>query len=52
MFEEVGNIPGLLRTRLSYAQFLEQWGENGAADSLNSQTLAKAKEMGLYLPVG
>ena len=51
LFEEIGNRAGLLRTRLSYARFLDQRGEQSGAASLRSETLTQAKEIELYLPV-
>lgn len=49
LFEEVGSRPGLLRTQLSYAQFLVQQGQAEKAAALEETVRAEAAKIGLYL---
>ena len=50
VFNQIGSLPGLLRTQAAYAQFLRQRGKTAAAQALEIKTGGKAKEIGLYLP--
>jgi tetratricopeptide (TPR) repeat protein len=49
LFEETGSRPGLLRTQLSYAQFLEKQGQTDQATALEQAVQAEAARMGVYL---
>jgi hypothetical protein len=49
LFEEVGSRPGLLRTQLSYAQFLVQHGPADKAATLEETARAEAAGISLYL---
>ncbi len=49
LFEEVGSRPGLLRTQLSYAQFLTGQSQTDKAAGLEQTTRAEASKIGLYM---
>ena len=49
LFERVGNRPGLLRTRLAYAQFLAANKRSNEADSLEEKVRHEADKLGLFL---
>lgn len=49
LFEEVGSRLGLLRTQLSYAQFLTRQGQTDKAAALEQTTRAEASKIGLYM---
>ena len=50
LFERVGSQSGLLRTKLSYAQFLEAQGWTASAAAVEKEAREEAARIGLHLP--
>ena len=50
LFEKVGDVPGLLRTKLAYARFLAPRDEVGFGARLEREARQMAAEIGLYIP--
>jgi serine/threonine protein kinase/tetratricopeptide (TPR) repeat protein len=49
LFSQIGNLSGLLRTRLKYAYFLASHGDTKMAAGLEQETRAEAARIGLRL---
>jgi hypothetical protein len=49
LFKQIGSPAGLLRTQMSYAQFLTTHAQTGTAVTLEQQVKEEASRLGLFL---
>jgi len=49
LFKRVGSRAGLLRSKLSYAEFLTKQGQIDVGDTLERETYSEANRIGLFL---